>query len=505
MNRSARAAVFFACALFLLPVCLLSQQVSLTIFHTNDTHGHLRPFSYPTDVPSGSDIAGLPYRTDIGGIARRAGLVNKLRAELEKQGTTVWLVDVGDFSDGTPFSTEYHGEADVMAMNAAGYTFGALGNHEFNQPISRLKSIIGMFRYPVLCANAVENSTGRLLTQASEIRSVGPIKIGIFGIVTTSTSDYPAAREGITIEGEIETCRRMVKTLRPEADIVIALSHSGDKVDEEIATAVPGIDIIVGGHSHSRLLSGAFVRHSDELKAQDVNGTVIVQAYQWGGELGRLDLLFARDSGNTWHTIRYNANLLSVNHEAPEDNRVADVVERYWKPISARYGEIIGKAAGDFVERGDDLAPYNLMADSIRETFHTEIELENLGGVRAPLVKGTITRGDLIDMDPFDNTIVTFNISGRRLRQILQSQRPAVSGLRYRIENNSVTLVTVGGRPLRDDQIYTGSANSYFARIALKGIRTKNTGKPRLDVLIDYIRKKGTVHPVFDGRRVIIS
>ena len=87
------------------------------------------PFSYPSMAAPGSDIAALKVRTDIGGIARRATLVKRLRAELAKQGTTVWLVDGGDFSDGTPFSTEYHGEADAAAMNAAGYTFGTLGNH----------------------------------------------------------------------------------------------------------------------------------------------------------------------------------------------------------------------------------------------------------------------------------------------------------------------------------------------------------------------------------------
>jgi 2',3'-cyclic-nucleotide 2'-phosphodiesterase (5'-nucleotidase family) len=145
------------------------------------------------------------------------------------------------------------------------------------------------------------------------------------------------------------------------------------------------------------------------------------------------------------------------------------------------------------------------MTDSIRETFGTEIELENIGGVRAPLVKGTITRADLIDMDPFDDTIVTFKLSGRQLRKVLQSDYPAVSGLRYRVENKRVTQVTVAGRPLRDDRVYTGAANSYFARAALRGIRIHNTGKQRLDVLIDYIRKKGTVRPVFDGRRVIIG
>ena len=505
MLGSARTTTYFFLAILFFAASLPAQQVSLTILHTNDTHGHLLPFSYPADAPAGSQLAELKYRTNIGGIARRATLVKKVRAELAKDGIPVWLVDVGDFSDGTPFSTEYHGEADAAAMSAAGYTFATLGNHEFNQPLARLKSIINMFQYPVLCANAVEKSTGRTLTPASKIQTVGALKIGLFGLVTHEASDYPAAREGVAILGEIETARRMVKELRSQVDIIVVLSHCGEEFDKQLAAAVPDIDVIVGGHSHTRIPTPDLISHTDELKVLDINGTIIVQAHQWGGELGRLDLLFVKDPTGAWHIDRYRERLLPITQDIPEDEKVASVVEKYWKPIALRYGEIIGKATADFAERGDDLTNYNLVADAIRETFATEIDFENMGGVRAPLLKGTITRGDLIDMDPFDNTIVQFSISGTQLKQILLRHHPAVSGISYRIENGLLTKVTVGGKPVLDDHMYTASSNSYFARIALKGIEFKNTEKQRLDVLIDYVRKKGTVSPVFDGRRIIIS
>ena len=402
MNKSARSIVIFSCILILIPGLLAAQQVSLTILHTNDTHGHLLPFSYPSVVPRGSEFAALATRTNIGGIARRATLVKRLREELGKQGTTVWLMDAGDFSDGTPFSTEYHGEADAAAMNAVGYDFGTLGNHEFNNPLFRLKSLLALFHYPVLCANATMSSTGETLTQASEIRNVGPAKIGIFGLVTISATGYPATREGITIASEVDTSKRMVKALRPKADIVIALSHSGESVDQQIAAAVPGIDVIVGGHSHSRLPVGEFVWRSGELKANDVNGTVIVQAHQWGGELGRLDMLLGKDAAGAWHVERYRASLIPVTPDIPEEKSVAAVVDRYWKPIAPRFGEIIGQAAADFIDRGDDMAPYNLMTDALRESLGTEMELENMGSVRAPIAKGKITREDLIEMFPFE-------------------------------------------------------------------------------------------------------
>lgn len=492
--------------IFLLLASMVSgQQVPLTILHTNDTHGRLLPFSYPSLVSPGSEYGGLSVRADIGGIARRATLIKRLRKELEGRGTTVWLVDAGDFTDGTPFSTEYHGEADIAAMNAAGYNFGTLGNHEFNNPLAHLQKLLSMFKYPVLCSNVAFTSSGKPLTEPFVKRVVGPIKIGIFGLVTRQAGTYPAAKDSLTISSEIETARRMVQALRPEADVIVAISHSGETVDLQIAHDVPGIDVIVGGHSHTRLAEGEFVWHSDELKPTEVNGTVIVQAHQWAAELGRLDLLFAKDAGGAWHVDRYRARLIPITRDIPEDSEVAEIVDHYWKPIAARFGEVIGEAAGDFTARGDDLAQYNLVADAVRESLGTQLALENIGGVRAPLAKGKITRADVINMDPFDNKLVTFKIPGRELKEIIRKNRPAVSGLRFRLENGVIKELTVAGKPVEDRRMYTGATNSYFFGVAMKGAEAKNTGRLRADVILEYIRKKGTVKPLYDGRRIIIE
>jgi len=146
-----KSVTLLALFLLLLPALGLSQTVSLTILHTNDTHSHLLPFSYPAVVPPGSDLAGLQVRTDIGGIARRATLVKRLRAEIGKQGAAVWLVDAGDFSDGTPFSIEYHGEADAAAMHAVGYDFGASATTNSIIPLPGLRTSSACFDTP-FCA-----------------------------------------------------------------------------------------------------------------------------------------------------------------------------------------------------------------------------------------------------------------------------------------------------------------------------------------------------------------
>jgi 2',3'-cyclic-nucleotide 2'-phosphodiesterase (5'-nucleotidase family) len=488
-----------------LPIPAAAQEVSLTLLHTNDTHGHLLPFSYPVIAPAGTDEAMVPVRTDVGGIARRATLVRQIRTELEPRGTPVWLVDAGDFTDGSAFSVEYQGEADIAAMNAAGYDLATLGNHEFGRPLAALKRLLAQVRYPILCANVTETATGKPLIPPTLLRKVGPITIGVFGLVTKETDGYQAITEGLTLAGEIETARAVVAKLRQEADFVILLSHAGERMDEQIAAAVPGIDVIVGGHSHTRLPVGAFVWRTDALKPKDVNGAIIVQAHQWGGELGRLDLLIEKDKGGVWHVVRYRARLLPVTAALPEDPAVAAVIARYWAPIAPRYAEVLAQAAQDIGDRGDDLAPANLVADAVRSMLGTEIALENTGSIRAPLLKGPITRADLAYADPFDNRVVTFRITGQQLKEVLRTYRPAVSGIRYRMEDGQIAQITVAGQPVDEARMYTGATNAFFGARALPGIDLVDTGKLRRDVVADSLRKQAIIRPVYDGRRVIIG
>jgi len=501
--------------LFALAVCAVvgaaaavparAQDVSLVILHTNDTHGHLLPFSYPAIVPAGSELADLPARRNIGGIARRAALASTIRADVARRGGTTWLVDLGDFTDGTPFSAEYKGEADLAAMNAAGYQFGTLGNHEFNAPPDWVPQLLTKAAYPMVLANATVKATGAPLLPRYRIERVGGVRVALFGLLTKSTQGYPAARDRVLIGDELQTAKSLVPKLRAEADIVVLLSHCGNDVDERLAAEVPGIDVIIGGHSHTRLPVGQFVWRSEDLRGDHVNGTIIAQAHQWGGELGRLDLLLRKSSDGTWGVARYRARLVPITADMPEDPAVAAVVAKYWQPIAGRYGVVVGTAAADFSSRGDDDAPYHLVADAVRETFGVEFELENGGGVRAPLVEGPVTAADLVTMDPFNNTVVLFDATGAQIKQLLARNAPYPSGLRYRLVDGVVAEATIGGQPLQDDRVYKGATNSYYAMVALKGYATTDTKRSRLDVVTEYIRRHGTVTPAYDGRRVVVG
>ena len=306
----------------------------LTILHSNDVHGHLLPFSYPeiSSLRSGSVIAGsmmsgsilgafdLPARRDIGGIARRATLATHIRTDLAKRDTPVWLIDAGDFFYYSAFSNEYHGDADVLAMNQAGYDFATLGNHEFDITLAQLKKLIADARFHFLCANVRESATREPLVKRNEVRQVGAVRVGIFGLVTNSARSR-AGSEGLEFEDAFTAASAAVAELRGpmKADIVILISHLGGSADKQLARQVPGIDVILASHWHTRLPQGEIVQWSDELKPDEVNGTVIVQAGQWGGELGRLDLLLQKNAAGKWRVNHYQERLIPVTSETPEE------------------------------------------------------------------------------------------------------------------------------------------------------------------------------------------
>lgn len=475
----------------------------LTILHTNDTHGHLLPFSYPTNIDPNSQEAALPHKTDIGGVARRATLIKRLREELQPYPTLV--IDAGDYMDGTPFSLEYQGEADVACMNACGYDFATLGNHEFSNPLETVLRLVRMSQFQTVCANIRYRDTGKPLVPPYVITQVGELRVALFGLVVTDTQNYRGARERVEVRNPFEVARELVPQLRQQADVVILISHLGVRDDERLAREVPGIDVIVGGHSHTRLAQPRFVEWRQKAPI-NLGGTIIVQAHQWGGELGRLDLLFWRnDETHRLEIVGYKGQLIPITASIPEDPTTKRTLERYWKPIAGKYGRIVGIAMDDFVQRGDDYAHYALVGDAVRAMLGAEFDLQNMFGVRIELARGAIRYYDLARMMPFGNTVVRFEITGRDLKRLLVEQRPTVSGIRYRVVNRRLVEATLNGQPIEDERLYKGTTNSYFADRYLKplGIAYVDTGKKLLDVVADYIRKQRQVAPVYDGRRVV--
>lgn len=447
---------------------------AITILHTNDTHGNLLPFSFPEPVDLQEGYASMPHRKDIGGIARRATLVKRIEAECRGN---VLLLDAGDALDGTPFSIEYMGEADFAAMSAAGYDAMTPGNHEFSASYDEFNRNIRTAIFPLVSANIVDRKTGNLALPKYVIFEVDGVKIAVFGL-TVPIPNYRAAREGFDFLEPIKAAKELVPQLREEADIVVALTHLSGSArlieDEKLAREVPGIDVIVSGHAHQRLPTPRFIRTADR-QAFRIGGTLIVQDYWWGGELGRLDLRLRRDGG-PFTVMGYDGGLIPVTSDIPDDPATKRVVDRYYKPISKKYDEVIGEAP-QTLYAGPKLI--RLVSDAMRQASGAQLGV--YGGLRGDLLAGKIRVWDIAVMLPFRNKLMTAKITGRQLKQAMKAHGLLCSDI---------------GEPLDDDTVYTIATVDFYLGNALKDAKPiKTVADDYRDSVIDYIKKHKTISP----------
>lgn len=483
-----------------LPGCSWSspEYRAVTVLYTNDIHDHLMPFSYPDPRNSSAPYAHMPATKNIGGMARLATLAHRIKAEVHDQAI---LMDGGDVMEGTPFGLEYDGKQDFETLSAAGYDIGVPGNHDFRSPLAVFRSHMhSSATYPVVCANLLDRKTGKPELPQYQIYDFRGAKIAVFG-VTVMSPEFPAPKEGLDFTDPYETAKQIVPELRKKADIVIALSHLGEGEDEKLAQQVPGIDVIVGGHSHTRLAAPKFIRSEGEQAPFSVNGTIIVQDFENAAELGRLDLRLRQDGQGHYTVASYTGELIPVTADIPEDPKVAKVIAKYYKPLAKYYGEAIGEAKETFYTDPNIL---NLVCDSMREASGADIAIYGIGAVRADLAKGPLKVWDVATAIPYSNKIDLLNMSGEQVKQILIRfpVKPGVSGMRYRMSGNTIIEATINGKPIDDKATYRVATIDWLVGLYFKGLTVdKELKLTARDSIVQYIKARKVVSPVDDGRR----
>jgi 5'-nucleotidase/UDP-sugar diphosphatase len=495
-------------AFFGLAGSLHSQTKHFVIVHSNDTHGHLIPYSLPAHYPDTDRTASMPSRQNIGGVARRATLINKIR----HANPYVYCFDAGDNMDGTLFSTEYHDRADYAAINAMRYDYCVTGNHEYSLRADSLRNIIRKLRPKLVLANVRDRATHEFLGREYTIDDWDGVKVAVVGLVTAETRGYPAAREAFDIEDPIEVAKRLVPQLRKKADLVVLVTHVGLTVDQQIAAEVPGVDVIVGGHSHTRLPHGIY-QSAKNPGASDPRGTIIVQTGSYGAELGKLDLDVRKDE-NGWHVINYADSLILLTANIPEDPLLKRVVDQYWQPIYVKYHDTLAVAAADFTDYQDEASTnYYLVADACQGYGKCQFSLQNVGGVRAPLIAGPVTRYDLVSMIPFVDTLAVATIKGSELDSVISQTFAQPSAQFHYVIHHSkpngreqseswrVAELTLDGHPIQPDSIYTFSAADFFINSVRQHlISVRNLDRTTIDVLSDYVHQKQLLNPTSDDR-----
>ncbi|MFQ5504559.1 MAG: bifunctional metallophosphatase/5'-nucleotidase [Planctomycetota bacterium] len=438
----------------------------LEILHINDYHGQALPYGGPEGP---------------GGIAVLASFVRKVRAE--SRAAEIWITDAGDWFQGTPEGNETQGVLPVRLMNRLGLSLAVLGNHEFDFGADNVRRLLALTRYPVLAANlcVAGTKTPVAWVRPYQIRAVKGIRIGILGVMTANTKAVSTGPFGDCQFGdEAEWIGRSLPRLRAESDAIVLLSHCGLARDRELARRFGEIRLILGGHSHSSLK--APIR---------VGRTWIVQTGGKSREVYRVQLAVHRAS-RSLELIR--AEKLPMEPELyPPDPGFEAFLRRESAAIRARWDAPIGELSRDLGRpRSFGSTPAgNLVADLIRAEGEARIGIQNKGGLRRQIPKGPLTLRTVFELLPFENWVVSMDLSGKELVKVLEQGLSGfgpleVSGIEYQVivgpSGRSIGTVRLSGKggPILEDAVYRVATNSFLARGG-DGILAFRAGRNRRD------------------------
>jgi 5'-nucleotidase / UDP-sugar diphosphatase len=319
-----------ACFAFCSPAALAAdEELFLTILHTNDEHGSAIPHSPTVDFHPARE------NPTVGGYGRLATAVEEVRKEKAALGEPVLLFSAGDYIGGSPYSWLIpHGYAmELKIKQMIGYDAVVIGNHEYDYGPDILADYYIEAGYPaaheqtvILASNTVAPpghplANKDLYRESKIIVLENGLKVGLLGLIGKEAISYITANEPVSFASQHETAERLVGELRAEgADLIIAIAHSGVAEDIELARAVPGIDIIIGGHSHT-VLEEPLIE----------NGTIIVQAGSLLNYLGRLEIAYNAADGNVrLRNIEQEIPYLQLlDYNYPLDPEVKAVIEEH--------------------------------------------------------------------------------------------------------------------------------------------------------------------------------
>lgn len=511
MLKIKKIPLFFAYCLFLLVLfihAVYAEQREIRILHMNDFHGFA--------------IEYKPFRSDevLGGISYLAGLVDKLRQEKPSV-----LFAAGDMIQGNNWANLFQGKSVIELMNVMRFDAMVVGNHEFDFGQGVLKERILEAKFPFLGANV----EGLSQIQPYTIKMFEGLKIAIIGVVTEDTPLYahPKNMVGLKFLSPAETVDKYVKDLRSKVDIIIVLSHIGFHNDMELANKVKGIDVIIGGHSHTKP-----VRH------MLIGKTIIVQAWEHALALGVLDLIV--EDGKITHA---SSRLEDIKPTLAKKNKaVSLVVEKYRRSVEAALNGVIGETEvsldGENV-RARETNLGNLITDIMRQRSGAEVAVINGGAIRASIKKGKVRAGDVYSALPFDNYIVAVRLTGTQIKEALEHGLSAmedgggrflqVSGLTFSYASSAgkgpgVKKIFVAGKPIMFNKEYVVATNDFLAAggdgykvfgEALKASKDfsvnggalkcdkivyNDAGRWLRDVVIEYIKNAGKISVEVEGR-----
>lgn len=483
----------------------------ITILHTNDHHGHF-------------------WRSEYGeyGLAAQKTLVDGIRKEVAQEGGSVLLLSGGDISTGVPESDLQDAEPDFRGMNLIGYDAMAVGNHEFDNPLTVLRQQEKWAKFPFLSANIYQKSTGERLFKPWAIFTRQDIKIAVIGLTTDDTAKIgnPEYFTDIEFRKPAEEAKVVIQELNmnEKPDVIIATTHMGHydngvhgsnaPGDVEMARSLPAgsLAMIVGGHSQDPVcMASENKKQTDYVPGTPCapdkqNGIWIVQAHEWGKYVGRADFEFRN---GVMKMVNYQLIPVNLKKKVTWDNgkseRVLYTPEIAENPqmlslltpfqnkgkaqLDVKIGSVNGPLEGDrskvrFVQTNMGRV---ILAAQIARTG-ADFGVMSGGGIRDSIEAGDITYKSVLKVQPFGNIVVYADMSGKEVIDYLTAVAqmkpdsgayPQFANVSFVAKEGKLTDLKIKGEPVDPAKTYRMATLSFNA--------TGGDGYPRIDNKPGYV------------------
>jgi 5'-nucleotidase len=481
-----------------------------TILHSNDMHGDFL-----------AEIRGAEGKL-IGGLALLSGYINQVRRTEEN----VLYVISGDMVQGSLIDSEYKGISTIEIMNYLSPDVVSLGNHEFDYGLPHLLFLEKMANFPIVNANLYIKQYNKRLMQPFLILRKAGFDILFTGIITEKVMDSIKQDKLIGSFVTLEEASREVGKItnaykNDDIDLTILLTHIGYESDRELASLLReewGVDIIIGGHSHTILD-----------KPGAVNNVLIAQAGVGTDQIGRFDIVVDDDTNSIiehkWQLIPIDDNL------AEPDKKLQEFIDSFKEEVDRKYNTIICKLAQEHThpKREEETSLGNLLADAFAEVAESDIMLVGSGSIRSKTLGPLVTLRDLLTCFPYDDTLTRYNITGDKVKTVFNyMMRPSnrnsegecyqvnskVKATYSDVKSNLVSL-KIDGEEIDPNRKYSVCLQGYHFASSKNYLNISNdelleSGEHRVistsakEVLEEYLRNHQNIFKSVEGRLVFV-
>lgn len=416
--------IVLACAVIAAGQQPNSKRAHVVILGTTDMHGRIFPIDYYTNKP------------DNVGIAKIATLVKEAR----KNDPNLLLVDSGDTIQGTPLEY-FHNKRNntppdpmMLAMSALHYDSMTVGNHEYNFGLKVLEKARSEAKFPFLSANTYDKETDKTHShyQPYIVKEVQGVRIGLLGLTTPGIPNWENVPNyaGLEFHETVSEAKKWVQILRSgeKVDVVVIAMHMGIEEDLRtgtrspsqvpnenaavaIARQVPGVDVILMGHTHR-----------DE-PSLIVNGVLLTQANRWASHLARVDVYLEKNGDSRWHVVAKQSRTIPVTEKTALDPEIAQLGQPYDKETQDWLGRTIGESAEELTSpdcRFRDTAIIDLIQRVQLEAGKADVSMAACFNPQARIPKGPVTVRDIAGLYEYENTLVTLELTGQQLKDALE-------------------------------------------------------------------------------------